>query len=186
MIEPLAVTLPAVLFLVVLFGGGGLLRRKHIDMDGKPPINKPLFLSSKYAILAMWAAMIAHAWGLHLSFVTVPRPLAWLSLFLWVSGFTLLFIGRLGLGDSFRIGSAKEATRLKTGGLFQFSRNPMYVGVYATLLACALYTLNPILFLAGAFVIVVHHRIVLAEEEHLRETFGSEYTDYCRRVGRYL
>lgn len=155
-------------------------------MDGAPPIHKALFYSSKYAILAMWAAMVLQAWGLRLSFVDVPKPLKWISLFLWVSGFTLLFIGRFGLGDSFRIGSAREATRLKTGGLFRFSRNPMYLGVYATLVASALYTLNAIVFLVGAFAMVVHHRIVLAEEEHLQKAFGAEYAEYCRRVRRYL
>ncbi len=186
MIESLAVTSLPVLFLIILFGGGGLLRRRNIDMDGAPPIDKTLFLSSKYAILAMWAAMVLQAWGLPLSFAEVPQPLKWISLFLWGYGFALLFIGRFGLGDSFRIGSPKEATRLKTGGLFQFSRNPMYVGVYATLLASVLYTLNPILFLVAAFIIVVHHKIVLAEEEHLRKTFGEEYVEYCRRVRRYL
>lgn len=186
MIESLAVTLLPVLFLIILFGGGGLFRRRNIDMDGEPPIDKALFYSSKYAIMAMWAAMVLHAWGLRLSFMEVPKLLKWISLILWVSGFILLFIGRFGLGDSFRIGAPKEATRLRTGGLFRFSRNPMYCGVYATLLASVLYTLNPILLPAGVFVVVVHHRIVLAEEEHLRKTFGVEYTDYCGRVRRYL
>jgi protein-S-isoprenylcysteine O-methyltransferase Ste14 len=185
-VESVVVTSLPVLFLVVLFGGGGLLRRRNIDMDGEPPIHKMLFRSSKYAIMAIWAATVLHAWGLRLSFVEVPKPLKWVSLFLWASGFILLFIGRFGLGDSFRIGSAKETTRLRTGGLFRFSRNPMYLGVYATLVGSVLYTLNPILFLVGAFVIVVHHRIVLAEEEHLRKTFGQEYVEYCNRVRRYL
>jgi protein-S-isoprenylcysteine O-methyltransferase Ste14 len=185
-IESVVVTVLPVLFLAVLFGGGGLLRRRNIDMDGEAPIGKGLFYSSKYAIMLLWAAMVLRAWGVRLSFVDVPGALAWISLVLWVSGFTLLFIGRLGLGDSFRIGSAKEATRLKTGGLFRFSRNPMYVGVYATLIASVVYTLNPIVFLLAAFVIVVHHKIVLAEEEHLRKTFGPEYADYCDHVRRYL
>ena len=55
MIESLAVTLLPVLFLIILFGGGGLLRRRNIDMDGEPPIDKMLFYSSKYAIMAMWS-----------------------------------------------------------------------------------------------------------------------------------
>ena len=109
-----------------------------------------------------------------------------MSLFLWIGGFLLLFIGRLGLADSFRIGSPKESTRLKVGGLFHFSRNPMYVGVYATILAAVLYTPNPVVLLVGVFVVAVHHRIVLAEEQHLQNTFGSEYADYCSRVRRYL
>ena len=62
----------------------------------------------------------------------------------------------------------------------------MYVGVDATLLACVLYTLNPILFLIGTFIAVVHHEIILAEEQHLHGVFGDEYAEYCRRVRRYL
>ena len=155
-------------------------------MDGVPPIGKTLFVTSKYAIVLLWAAAVSQSWGVRLSPVAVPGLLVKVAISLWISGFALLFIGRLGLGDSFRIGSPKEATHLRVNGLFRFSRNPMYLGVYATLLAAVLYTLNPAVLLVAAFVIAVHHRIVLAEEEHLREAFGEEYSDYCRLVRRYL
>jgi protein-S-isoprenylcysteine O-methyltransferase Ste14 len=35
-------------------------------------------------------------------------------------------------------------------------------------------------------VVAVHHRIILAEEQHLQKAFGEEYANYCRRVRRYL
>ncbi len=186
MIESFGITLLPVLFLVVLFGGGELFRRRNIEMDGEPPIDRKLFYMSKYSILILWGAMVSHSWGINLSFIKVPEFLKWVSLILWVSGFLLLFIGRFGLGDSFRIGSPKESTQLKINGLFRFSRNPMYLGVYATLLAAVFYTLNPILFCIGVFVAAVHHKIVLAEEQHLRKVFGEEYMKYCSRVRRYL
>jgi protein-S-isoprenylcysteine O-methyltransferase Ste14 len=186
MLEPLVVTLFPVLFLIVLFGGGALFRRRNIDMDGEAPIDKTLFFTSKYLIVVLWLAMVLHAWGVNLAFVEVPGLVRAVSLCLWVFGFALLFIGRLGLGDSFRLGSPKEKTGLKDNGLFSFSRNPMYVGVFATLIAAVLYTLNPILFLIAAFVIAVHHKIVLAEEQHLRTTFGQDYAAYCARVRRYV
>ena len=186
MVESLSVTLPPMAFLIVLFGGGALFRRRNIDMDGEPPIAKTLFYTSKYAILLLWAGMVLQSWGMDLSFITVPGGLKWVALSLWASGFILLFIGRLGLGESFRIGSPKEETRLQVNGLFRFSRNPMYLGVYGTLLASVLYTLNPFLFCIGVFVAAVHHRIVLAEERHLRKVFGEQYAEYCHRVRRYL
>jgi protein-S-isoprenylcysteine O-methyltransferase Ste14 len=186
MVESVTVTLFPVSFLVVLFGGGALLRRRNIDMDGEPPIDRRLFYASKYSIVVVWAAMVAAAWGANLSFVERPELVKWVSVALWALGFTLLFIGRLGLGESFRIGSPRESTSLRVGGLFGVSRNPMYVGLYATLLAAVLYTVNPAVFVLAALVVGVHHRIVLAEEEHLRRTFGDEYADYCRRVRRYL
>ena len=155
-------------------------------MDGEPPIDRRIFYISKYTILVLWTAMVVQSWDVRLSLVSAPGWMRWVSLVLWVGGFSLLFVGRLGLADSFRIGSPKESTRLKVGGLFQFSRNPMYLGVYATLLASVLYTLNPVVLLAAIFVVAVHHRIVLAEERHLQKAFGEEYADYCRRVRRYL
>jgi len=186
MVESVVVTIFPVFFLVILFGGGARLRRRNIDMDGAPPIDRRIFYLSKYAILGLWGATVAQSWGVPLSLVRAPGWLQWVSLLLWVGGFLLLLVGRLGLADSFRIGSPKENTQLKVSGLFQFSRNPMYLGVYTTLLASVLYTLNPIVLLAGVFVVAVHHRIVLAEERYLLNAFGQEYADYCRRVRRYL
>ena len=186
MLEALAVTFFPVLFLIVLFGGGSTFRRRNIDMDGEPPIGRTIFLASKYAIVIVWAAVVAHSWGANLSFLTPPNFLRPVSLILWVVGFLLLLAGRVGMGNSFRIGSPKETTSLKMEGLFRFSRNPMYLGVFTTLLAAVLYTFSPIILLVVIFVVVVHHKIVLAEEEYLQKSFGEEYLAYCRRVRRYI
>jgi protein-S-isoprenylcysteine O-methyltransferase Ste14 len=186
MLESFVITIFPIVFLGVLFGGGEFFRRRSIDQGGDAPITKTLFIASKYSIVVLWGAAVAHSWGLDLSIVKGPEPLRWFSLCLWAAGFVLLFLGRFGLGSSFRLGSPREGTRLQTDGLFRFSRNPMYLGVYTTLLAAVLYTLNPIVLILAIFVVVVHHRIVLAEEQYLRGVFGDEYADYCLRVRRYL
>jgi protein-S-isoprenylcysteine O-methyltransferase Ste14 len=186
MIEPVVVTLFPLGFLVVLFGGGILMKRRNINMDGEPPISRKIFYISKYTIVGLWCAMVVQSWGINLSVTKAPDWLKWISVFLWICGFVLLFIGRLGLAESFRIGSPNESTGLKVNGLYRFSRNPMYVGVYATILACVLYTVNPIVLAAGVFVVAVHHKIVLAEEQYLQKVFGQEYADFCSRVRRYL
>jgi protein-S-isoprenylcysteine O-methyltransferase Ste14 len=90
------------------------------------------------------------------------------------------------MGDSFRPGTQKEDTSLTTDGLFRLSRNPMYVGVYATIVASYLSTLNPVVILMGTFVVAVHHAIVLAEENHMQKVFSREYSEYCSRVRRYI
>ena len=90
------------------------------------------------------------------------------------------------MGDSFRPGTLKKDTSLKTNGLFRLSRNPMYVGVYATIVASSLSTLNPVVILMGTFVVAVHHAIVLAEEKHMHKVFSREYPEYCSRVRRYV
>ena len=186
MIEPIVVTLFPLAFLIVLFGGGALAKRKNIDLDGEPPIDRRLFYISKYSIVVVWAATALSSWGINLALVQAPGALRWIALCAWVAGFALLFVGRFGLGAFFRIGSPKENTGLIVDGIFRLSRNPMYVGVYATIVASICYTLNPIVLLLGVFIIAVHHRIVVAEENYLREVFGEPYAHYCGRVRRYL
>jgi protein-S-isoprenylcysteine O-methyltransferase Ste14 len=186
MLEPLVIIVFPISFLVVLFGGKPAFRRRKIDMDGEPPIGKGLFLVAKYAIMIPWAGMILQSLGFSLSLMRSPRWLRWISLGLWVVGFGLLFVGRFGLGRSFRVGCPKESTALKAGGLYRFSRNPMYLGMYGTLFAAALYTMNPLVLLIAVFVAIVHHRIILSEEVCLRRMFGQEYVDYSLRVRRYL
>lgn len=186
MIEPLLVTVFPILFLIVLFGGGELFRRKNIDMDGEPPIDKTLFYVSKYSIPFLWGAMVLTSWGIIPSFIKTPGLVKWISLCLWVSGFLLLFAARFEMGNSFRIGSPRENTSLKVDGLYKFSRNPMYLGVYATILASILYTMNPVFLFLGIAVIKIHREIILAEEWHLLKVFGEEYKNYCSRVRRYL
>jgi protein-S-isoprenylcysteine O-methyltransferase Ste14 len=185
MIESLIMTLFPISFLIILIRSGENFRRKNINMDGEPPIERRLFLTSKYLIVLVWTAAALHSWGVILPFNTVQVP-KWLSLFLWIAGFCLLYIGRSRMGSSFRIGSPQEATDLKSDGLFRFSRNPMYVGVYSTILGASLYTSNPLVLFTALFIILVHHKIVLAEEQFLQKVFGEEYTQYCSRVRRYI
>ena len=186
MIGPLAATILPLGFLAVLFGGRAHSLRNNIDQDGEAPIQSTLFYVSKYAILVLWGAMVLEIWGISISLFEVPPFLQAIGLVVWCFGFALLYLGRFEMGRSFRLGTPKEHTGLKVDGLFRFSRNPMYIGMYATVVAAALFTLNPVVILLGAFVIAIHHSIVLAEENHLQKVFGQEYRDYRNRVRRYI
>lgn len=186
MFEGLLTAAFPVLFGAVLAVGRASLRRRGVDMAGRPPIGKGLFFLGKFALAIPWAAVVLKGLGVDLSPIRVPPVLGWISLVLWVSGWGLMLAGRIGLGGSFRVGCPKEETNLRTGGVYRYTRNPMYVGLDTTLLAAALYTLNPLVLMIGMGVAAVHHRIILAEEECLRKMCGQEYEEYCRKVGRYL
>jgi len=186
MIEAVLVTILPVGFLIIIFLGGALFQKKKISQDGEAPINRNLFYASKWSIVVLWGAMALASWGIGFPSVQVPRLLQLIALVFWCAGFTLLYLGRFTMGDSFRLGTPKEDTPLKTDGLFRLSRNPMYVGVYATIVASCLYTVNPVVILLGAFVVAVHHAIVLAEENHMQKVFSREYPEYCSRVRRYV
>ena len=186
MIEAALVTVLPVGFLIIIFLGGAIFLQKKIEQDGEAPVNRTLFYAGKYSIIVLWGAMALASWGIGFSLIRVPRLLQLIALAFWSAGFALLYLGRLKMGDSFRLGTPKEDTSLKTDGLFRLSRNPMYMGVYATIVASSLYTVNPVVILTGAFVVAVHHAIVLAEENHMQKVFGRKYAEYRNRVRRYV
>ena len=77
--------------------------------------------------------------------------------------------------------------KLVVHGLYRYTRNPMYVGVLTVLIAwVVLFQAWPLLLYALAVGTFFHLFIVLYEEPHLQKLFGSEYTDYRARVGRWF
>ncbi len=79
------------------------------------------------------------------------------------------------------------ATVLVTGGLYRYTRNPMYLGMTLVLLGMAL-LLGSVTALApvAGFVAIIHRRFVLPEEAFLEQAFGQAYLDYKLRVRRWL
>ena len=76
--------------------------------------------------------------------------------------------------------------RLVTRGPYRIVRNPMYLGAGVALIgAAAFYGSIAVLAYAGFLFLTSHLFIVMYEEPTLRRTFGSEYDDYSRRVGRW-
>ncbi|HEX9749849.1 MAG TPA: isoprenylcysteine carboxylmethyltransferase family protein [candidate division Zixibacteria bacterium] len=77
--------------------------------------------------------------------------------------------------------------RLVVRGLYRYARNPMYVGVLTIIAGwVVLYQTRSILIYWATVAVAFHLFVILYEEPHLRGAFGAEYTDYCKRVGRWL
>ena len=81
----------------------------------------------------------------------------------------------------------RNVTALVTEGVFCFSRNPMYLGMFAVLAGCAVtvgaLTTLPVPFIFAA---IIQYRFILPEEAMLRELFPEDYPAYCARVRRWL
>jgi protein-S-isoprenylcysteine O-methyltransferase Ste14 len=80
-----------------------------------------------------------------------------------------------------------ESSALVTGGVFRYSRNPMYLGLLLCLLAWAVYLSNWLaLLLAPAFMIYMNRFQIQPEERALSALFGAEYASYRAKVRRWL
>jgi protein-S-isoprenylcysteine O-methyltransferase Ste14 len=79
------------------------------------------------------------------------------------------------------------ADTLVQEGFFNHCRNPLYVGNILILLGLIVVHNNLWFYvIGGAFYAFAYMAITLAEENFLRGKFGTQYEDYCRRVGRFL
>lgn len=95
----------------------------------------------------------------------------------------------IGLAYIERGGKNKQvyASWLVTEGLFKHCRNPLYVGNILMLTGLGILAnswLYLLLFIP-AF-LFIYQAMVLAEEFFLRNKFGIEFEDYCRRTRRWL
>jgi protein-S-isoprenylcysteine O-methyltransferase Ste14 len=80
-----------------------------------------------------------------------------------------------------------KTSALVTGGIYRWSRNPMYLGLLVLLLGWAirLGSLTPFL-IPPLFALLLQQVQIAPEERLLRARFGDDYERYCQRVGRWL
>ena len=72
-------------------------------------------------------------------------------------------------------------------GLYNWSRNAMYIGVLLIVIGWALGFNSSMLWIyAGLLAVAFHLRVVLGEEPYLARTFGDEWTEYRKRVPRWF
>jgi len=81
----------------------------------------------------------------------------------------------------------EEASKLVTSGIYSFTRNPMYLGLFLILIAWAVYLGSLlIMFFPLLFVWVVTELQIKPEEAALQKKFGKEYKSYKQNVRRWL
>jgi protein-S-isoprenylcysteine O-methyltransferase Ste14 len=79
-----------------------------------------------------------------------------------------------------------KASGINTGGLYRFSRNPMYIAYFLYFLGCAAMTRSVILLAVVIVNQVSVHFIIISEERWCLGKFGDEYREYIKRVRRYI
>lgn len=81
----------------------------------------------------------------------------------------------------------ETASALVSSGIYRYTRNPMYLGFATALIAWSIFLAWPPALLGVlGFVIYMNHFQIGPEERALASLFGSEFTQYRRRVRRWL
>lgn len=138
-------------------------------------------VSLLYALSSEWYAVLTPIRWLEQPALVV------LGLGLLVASLVWTLIAQSHLGAAWRIGiDERHATELVQRGVFGLSRNPIFLGMRATLLGFFLILPNALtlaVLVLGEALMQIQVRL---EEEHLLRLHGERYRAYQQRVRRWL
>ncbi len=102
-------------------------------------------------------------------------------------GDIIFLISVICMKDSWRAGIPdKDKTELVTTGIYKYSRNPAFLGFDFMYIGVLLMYFNLLTIVFSLFAVVMLHLQILQEEKYLSVVFGDAYTEYKKRVFRYL
>lgn len=91
------------------------------------------------------------------------------------------------LGILIDLAGLSKASALVTGGVYRWTRNPMYLGMAALLLAWGFWLANAgALAVISLFIAYLNRFQIAPEERALEARFGDEFTAYRARVRRWI
>ena len=80
-----------------------------------------------------------------------------------------------------------NATKLITGGIYKFSRNPMYLGLLLVLLGISIIlNLTGGFFLIPLFILYLNLFQIIPEENAMVDLFKDEFLEYKKNVRRWI
>lgn len=80
----------------------------------------------------------------------------------------------------------QPTTALATGGIYNWTRNPLYSGGMLVMFGIALvFALDWLMLLILPSILILHFGVVRREEQYLEQKFGDVYRRYKTSVARY-
>jgi protein-S-isoprenylcysteine O-methyltransferase Ste14 len=172
---------------------GAFLARKGKHAMGKPTINPFLFYSSKFLLFGIWMLFgiisVFPEYRNSIPFLIqdyTPEVQKLLSAVFLIPANLIIVPAYLSMGLITNIGLPSGKHELRTGGIYQISRNPMYASFIFLNTATFLFLPSILLLVLMIYGMVAHHFIILGEEKYLDHEFADDYRAYKARVPRYL
>ena len=164
-------------------------RKKGIQTDqmgkGKTGLVKGIEVTMKIAAILVFSVGLLCVL-LNVNFSSLPLRIG--GAVLSISGTAVFIAAVITMQDNWRVGvSQTDKTELVTSGIYQYSRNPAFLGFDLLYLGLLLMFFNWALCIVTIFAMVMYHlQIVKVEEAFLQAAFGEEYLKYKKEVCRYL
>lgn len=141
-----------------------------------------------YMVLAMILIVFGKPLFPVLSFAFAEQQLLGVALAIVGAAIAIVSVQRFRqIGTTIQPNKLDEAKHLVTDGLYNYSRNPMYLGM-AILITSAGFFYGSFLFVSAValFVLAIDRFQIEPEEEALEKLFGQEYLDFKGRTRRWI
>lgn len=110
-----------------------------------------------------------------------------IGVIIFIISFVWTAIAQFQMSKSWRIGiDYEEKTELVSNGLFNYSRNPIFLGILLSYLGIFLIAPNTLSFSVLLVVFFIIQTQVRLEEEYLGNVQGENYLDYKKKVRRWI
>ena len=131
-------------------------------------------------------------WGqfVLLALLLLPGDPLWRGL--WVTAIAVLLVavgGALAVAGAIALGgdlvpwvAPKPGAPLRTGGIYRFTRNPIYVGIIVATAGWVLWRARIELLVIWVLLATVLIMKAHIEQHRLVDAFGDEYREYARRT----
>ena len=139
------------------------------------------FISATVLIIIAMLGQVAPA-------TNFPNSIDWLFFVIGLVGLLVTIIAQNQMGNSWRIGvDQTEITTLKTAGLYTYSRNPIYFGLFLFWIGLSGTFPHPLLwFFAIICWCCIEIIVRKIEEPYLRNLHGKQFDIYFKKTNRYI
>jgi protein-S-isoprenylcysteine O-methyltransferase Ste14 len=174
------------IFLIVVVIGRSIITKQQII--GRPPIPVFFFILAKMLVVVNLTFLLLKGFNIHVTGIFIPAEFVdFIALAFLIMGTIILFLATFKLNKDLVFGlSSSESHKLQTTGIFSLSRHPFYLGFIFILFSSCLFNLHYINILAFAGAWIIHHFIMIKEEQFLTSQYGEEYRQYAKQVKRYI
>jgi protein-S-isoprenylcysteine O-methyltransferase Ste14 len=161
---------------------------KKQQIVGRPPIPVFFFILAKILVIVNLIFLLLKGLDIVVYRIFVPNVyIDIIALIFLIIGTAVLFLSTFKLNNDLVFGlSSSTGHQLQTQGIYSLSRHPFYLGFIFILASSCLF--NPHYINIGAFIgaWIIHHFIMIKEEQFLCSQYGEQYRQYVKRVNRYI
>ncbi len=123
----------------------------------------------------------------HIALLAISLFLPFKTGTIWfVAGSILYVIAMVVFLSAFHAYSAAPLNETIKGGVYRYSRNPMYFAFTLGVVAVCIATASLWLLLALIPFLISTHAIILGEERYCETTYGESYLTYKKKTRRYF